>query len=180
VKKRLKKEESMAETEYELDEKTGKLKINPQTRRPIAKLEIDPKTGKNKVDPRTGKPIISRKRVIVYKGLESESSTYEVDYLRGKLLRDPTTGAFQLDPKTGRKVKVRRKGGKRVGGYSSHSSDYELNGKTGEKVVKPGRENLSRRKAEQNGPIDFNEDAMSRMMRRGAPGIGDPDEKKGD
>ena len=54
MKKRLKKEESMAETEYELDEKTGKLKINPQTRRPIAKLEIDPKTGKNKVDPRTG------------------------------------------------------------------------------------------------------------------------------
>lgn len=92
VKKRLKKEESAADTEYEVDEKTGKLKID-STGRPIVKYEIDPKTGKAKVDARTGKQLVSRKKTTVAKrGGEYESSTYEIDFERGKVLRDPATG----------------------------------------------------------------------------------------
>jgi len=70
-----------------------------------------------------------------------------------------------MDPKTGRKLKVRRKGGPQGGNYSSHSSDYDINGKTGEKALKPGRANLGRRKKDENS--NYNDDANPRLRRSG-------------
>ena len=45
-----------------MDEKTGKLKIDPKTGKPIAKYEMDLRTGKPKVDPLTGKMIVKRNK----------------------------------------------------------------------------------------------------------------------
>jgi len=82
-----KHKESEGETDYEYDEKTGKLKLD-SAGRPIAKMEIDEKTGKPKLD-ETGNPITKRKHRADKDGNES---TYEVNWKEGKYIYDPATG----------------------------------------------------------------------------------------
>jgi len=107
-----KKFESEGETDYEVDEKTGKIKMDAEGK-PIPKVEYDHISGKVKIDPKTGKPIakrIRRKDKPAGDG-DGNDSSFEVDWKNGKYVIDPSTGKALVDAKSGRKWKIIRKGG---------------------------------------------------------------------
>jgi hypothetical protein len=89
---------------------------------------LDPKTGKVAIDAKTGKPIVmrrgkdkdgkhnegdlTRRRGGAGGDSDSDGSTYEIDWSRGKYVKDPVTGEYLKDKETGRRVKVKKVGGR--------------------------------------------------------------------
>ena len=106
-----KKFESEGETDYEVDEKTGKVKMDAEGK-PIPKVEYDHISGKVKIDPKTGKPVAKRiRRKDKAEEADGNASSYEVDWKNGRYVIDPSTGLAIADAKSGRKWKIIRKGG---------------------------------------------------------------------
>jgi hypothetical protein len=128
------------ETEYELDD-NGTRKIDPITKKPIPKYEVDSKTGKRKIDPNTGKFMKMRKK------FESEGETdYEVDEKTGKVKLDSEgnpvpkleydlKGKVKVDSRTGKPMtkRVHKKDRDEEGTGSS----YEVDWKNGRNVIDP-------------------------------------------
>jgi hypothetical protein len=110
-----KKFESEGETDYEVDEKTGKVKMDSDGK-PIPKLEYDI-NGKVKINSMTGKPMTKRVHKKDQDDDDGAGSSYEVDWKNGKYVVDPATGKALIDAKSGRKWKVIRKGANKE--YSS-------------------------------------------------------------
>jgi hypothetical protein len=100
VKRRRVKDPDEGETEYEVDQKTGKVVLDKHGK-PIPVYVVDKTTGKVRIDAATGKPIKARKP----KAASDGDTEYEFDEKTGAIKLDKKTGLpipkYVLDPKTG-------------------------------------------------------------------------------